>query len=154
MVAGGLFPHISLQKELEILRRGDFRQMKVIHLNMADGVGFPKNLGSRGLVEDEGNGLILLPRLRLEDGTIPNSVNGQIYVKINHPENPWIPMSFNANSTDFSSITAAIFRFWVFLNQNAAGFMYLCLLKGCALGSSGAAGGASGGDTAFTASKP
>lgn len=150
----GLFPHVSFAAELETIRTGNFKQVKVLSIPTAN-VGFPSVGGSRGLFEVEGNGLFLLSRT-LSDDLVEQATSpaARIYVKLNHPDNPWLPLSYIANSLDLCAITGVFFRFWLYVAQPGPGNAQLAVLRGVAVGSSGTtAGGSGGGETGFGTSK-
>jgi hypothetical protein len=143
----GVFSHRLHEAELEQIRRGDFRQVQLLTIDLS-AAGFPQNGGARGLFEVECNGLLLLARTMDVDGLteLVSSVaaTSRIYVRINHPQAPWLPFSLIAGSLDLSSVAGTIFRFWIRIPQaTAAAKFYIAVLKGISIGSAGTCQGPS-----------
>lgn len=137
----GVFSHRLHAGEIEQLRRGDYRQLSLITIDLSV-AGFAKGGGERGEFELECNGLILLPRVLDFDSRIElaSSVaaTSRVYIRINNPSAPWIPVSLIAGSLDLSSISGTIFKFWIFIPQATAGAkLYFGVCKGLTLSSSG-----------------
>lgn len=137
----GVFSHRLHSGEITQLRRGDYKQLQLLTIDLS-AAGFPANGGARGVFEVECNGLILLPRVLDFDGKneLTSSVanTSRIYIRVNHPEAPWLPISLIAGSLDLSSITGTIFRFWIRIPQATAGAsLYIGICKGLTLSSAG-----------------
>lgn len=149
----GVFAHRQHAEEVQSLLAGNFRQFALVTVDLSK-QGFPVNSANRGLYEVEGNGIILAARVLDADGknelvssVLAGPPAARIYVKVNHLDNPWIPLSLVANSLDFSAIVGTIARFWIYVPNALAGGnnLYLIVTKGISLQGSGATGGASGG---------
>jgi hypothetical protein len=143
----GVFSHRLHEAEIEQLRRGDFRQVQLVTIDLS-AAGFPQTGGARGLFEVECNGILLLARVLDVDGIneLVSSVaaTSRIYIRINHPQAPWLPFSLIAGSLDLSSIAGTIFRFWIRIPQaTAAAKLYIAILKGLSAGSAGTCQGPS-----------
>jgi hypothetical protein len=141
----GIFAHQQHNQEILELRKGDYKQFEFLPVDLS-AVGFAKGGGERGLFEKEGNCLILLSRYMNNDKTVfVSDVTGRVYIKFNHPDNPWLPFSLIAGSLDFSSATMTIHRFWIFIPIAVAASLYFAITKGAVLASAGTTQGASGG---------
>jgi hypothetical protein len=143
----GVFSHRLHEAELEQIRRGDFRQVQLLTIDLS-AAGFPQNGAARGLFEVECNGILLLARTMDVDGLneLVSSVaaTSRIYIRINHPQAPWLPFSLIAGSLDLSSVAGTIFRFWIRIPQaTAAAKLYIAVLKGISVGSAGTCQGPS-----------
>lgn len=148
-MADGVFSHRLHTEEIRQLLKGDFKQIQRLDIDLS-AAGFPSNAASRGLFEIEGNCIILLPRTLDFDGRteLVSSVaaTSRVYVRINHQDNPWIPMSLIAGALDLSSIAGTIARFWIYIPQaTAGGKLYFVVTKGVSLASSGTGQGPAGG---------
>src|ERR1043166_3059947 len=106
----GIFAHQQHEQESLELRKGDYKQFEVFPIALNQ--GFAAGGGERGLFEKEGNCLILLARYMNNDKTVfVSDVTGRVYIKFNHPDNPWLPFSLIAGSLDFSSPRMRFTRF-------------------------------------------
>jgi hypothetical protein len=143
----GVFSHRLHEAELEQIRRGDYRQVQLLALDISQ-AGYAGGGGARGLQEIECNGILLLSRTMDIDAKneLVSSVaaTSRIYIRVNHPQAPWLPFSLIAGSLDLSSITGTIFRFWIRIPQaTAGGVLYIAILKGISAGSAGTCQGPS-----------
>ena len=141
----GIFAHQQHEQEILELRKGDYKQFEFFPIALNQ--GFAAGGGERGLFEKEGNCLILLARYMNNDKTVfVSDVTGRVYIKFNHPDNPWLPFSLIAGSLDFSSATMTIHRFWIFIPVTVGGAsLYFAISKGAVLSSAGTCQGPSGG---------
>jgi uncharacterized membrane protein YgcG len=141
----GVFDHKQHAQEIVEIRKGDYKQFEF--LPIALNAGFAVGGGERGLFEKEGNCLILLARFMNNDKTVfVSDVTARVYIKFNHPDNPWLPFSLIAGSLDFSSATMTIMRFWIFIPATVGGAsLYFVISKGAVLASAGTCQGPSGG---------
>lgn len=141
MNGDGVFSHRLHRAEIDQIRRGDYRQLSLLVIDLNSAGAAPAG-GNRGLFEIECNGLILLPRVldidRKTELASSVAATSRVYIQVNHDDAPWLPVSLIAASLDLSAITGTIFRFRIFIPQaTAGGKLYFAICKGISLSSAG-----------------
>jgi hypothetical protein len=154
MSGQGVFNAQQHQEELDMLMQGKIKQFQVVTVDLSIS-GFPGNLvGGKGLVELEGNSVAIMPSILGPDtngssaaeqvntafnrGPTLGQFKAPLYIKFNHPENPWLPIGMSKNSDVGSQVPVAYCltfgRFWIYnMLTNPGGFAFLLVSRGVSI---------------------
>jgi hypothetical protein len=129
------------QEEVEMLMQGKVKQFHLVTIDCTN-LGFPSNgQGGKGLFELEGNAICVMPIFLDNDSansagagstverqtTCLNTLQAgktkpALYIKFNHPENPWLPFGLSNESDATTTVPVGYCltfgRFWIWVARN------------------------------------
>jgi hypothetical protein len=143
----GVFNGPQHAEEIQMLMKGDYKQFQLIGIDLTT-VGPALEGGNGGLFEMEGNALTSWPVKYDEEAlaerfttTATQSLGktlSPLYVKFNHKDNPWLPLSLSNNTVQNTNSPCGYCltfgRFWIRVaNASAGAKSYLLLTRGVSI---------------------